>query len=1072
MVFDPLTALSLASNIIQLVDFTSRVVAKCRHIYADGALPEHYELHIVTEDVKRTSTKLKQRPPPRWPLKLDKDYLKVETDQERKDREEDVAWQEREEEWAFNGLSSTCIKIADELLARLSKHSVPDGIPRTKWKSFREALETVWKKKDLDELAARLAEIRNQMAFHILAKFKTMFDLSVLQQSYRFDWLDCQTQRMIQNLEDNQGIFSDELRVQNSSIANLFQEARNHFTEQQTKTRNAILKAIDKASQSRRHNAASNRQGFGVASWEYQSPQDDDQYSLADSDFGQDADDQHEKSDQEVREEQRMRSEAQFKQAILQSLRFPSMSSRFLEIAPAHAKTFDWVFRGPRSEESLWSNFGEWLRNGSGIYWINGKAGSGKSTLMRYICQDPRTLDFLSSWGGQPGKPTIVGFFFCNIGTPEQSSQLGLLRSLLHEILSRKPECIPSVFPERWEVFEEMETLDPESSEFRDLITEEKEFRETMPKLMLAFQKLLRQEIGPVCLFIDGLDEYNGDPDDTINLFKTIVSPKVKICLSSRPWLPFQDAFKGCQQMKLEDLTRPDIQAYVDDTLSQNSRMKAMYLSEPVQLPKLVQEIVNKAAGVFLWVNLVVASLLRGASNHDHISDLQRRVLEIPSELESLFTYMIRLIEPVYLEQGLQIFRIMLRSQEVSALLDEEEDYLQVEGLCAIDLSFALEMDTTRILQTPVTALNDEDVFRRAGPGGDVECRLKVRCAGLLEIPTPCLEDTLPGSRMSRRIGNTKVRWLHRTVKDFLETEGAQELLLKSSRKSDFSPSLPLLRASIMRLKTWLANTPAEDGIHPLPGLVARAMILAHQVECELDRAEVELLDELDATVRYHWQPDAGDELSPTSTGHWADDMLYRHLRMPGEWNDNFLTLAIQYDLPLYLSQKIRKMKVDLSAKPGRPYLDYIVWSDQVSTGASKSISAKSLGMKRDVLALLLHQKCDPNQLFDGKTPWQKVQYKVCNHIVELGSVWIEVMRLFIRHGADLRAFDADGDSYEVRKIVETVFSHRFRDESEKLLALLPPPMSRSRTQSNRTSASKAMTWFKKTVLFNRASTI
>lgn len=174
MVLDPLTALSLTSNIIQLVDFTSRVVAKCRHIQADGVLPEHYELHIISEDVKRTSTKLKIKPPPRWPLKLDKDYLKFETDEEKRDREEDVAWNEREEEWAFHALATQCTKIADELLTRLSKHSIPDGLPRTKWKSFREALETVWKKKDLDELAARLAEIRNQMTFHILAKFRSV----------------------------------------------------------------------------------------------------------------------------------------------------------------------------------------------------------------------------------------------------------------------------------------------------------------------------------------------------------------------------------------------------------------------------------------------------------------------------------------------------------------------------------------------------------------------------------------------------------------------------------------------------------------------------------------------------------------------------------------------------------------------------------------------------------------------------------------------------------------------------------------------------------------------------------
>jgi hypothetical protein len=863
---------------------------------------------------------------------------------------------------------------------------------------------------------------------------------------------------MIQALIDNQDVFSAEIRAQTSTISGLFQEARN----QQIKTRDAIMREIRQLARAKSRNGQRQGESFDIPSWEYQQPVND-QNEEDESDVGI-SDDEDTKDRKKVnshrknQEQERMKAEAEFKHAILQSLRFPTMQNRRLDILEAHATTFEWIYRDPMLEGTLWSNFSEWLRQGSGIYWVNGKAGSGKSTLMRFIYEDERTVDLLGNWGGSPDKVTMAGFFFWNSGAPEQSSQSGLLRSLLHEILSLKPEFIPSVFPERWQDFEAMEGLDDRQSvDFKAFIYAEEKYQRTLSQHMQAFQRLLKQDLGYVCLFIDGLDEYQGDPMDTITIFKLVVSAKLKICLSSRPWLPFEDELISCPKLKLQDLTRPDIQIYVNDNLSDNPRMKRMQELEPLEAPKLVQEIVDKAHGVFLWIKLVVASLLRGLTNRDQIFDLQRRIRALPEQLELLFTYMIQQIEPIYQDEGSRIFRIMLTSQAVSAMLDEEEDYVQVEGLCAIDLSFALE-DTKTVLETPIKLLKDEEVFRRSE---EVECKLKVRCAGLLEIPTPCLEDTLPGRKMSKRIGNTKVHWLHRTVKDFLEVEENQKLLLKIAANTVFSPSLPLLRASILRLKTWLLNTPAENGVHPLPGLVARALIFAHQTEYDLNQAQVELLDDLDNTV---------NQLFPLSGSHWADEILNVSFRKSGEWNDNFITLAVQYDLPLYLSQKLVTATEDLRNKPGRPYLDYIVWSGQLSARTTKPITARNLAMKRDVLAILLRHGCSPNQAFDGKTPWQKAQYKACNHFVELGPIWIEVIDLFLRNGADVMTFEADGNKYEIQKIIERAFWRDFPVESQRLLELLPPPMENFSPVARRYSSRRASSWFKKRFSFDRVT--
>jgi hypothetical protein len=66
MVLDPLTALSLAGNILQFIDFAAKVVSKCRGIHKspDGVLPEDQELELVASDLARLSKRLEEE---HWP---------------------------------------------------------------------------------------------------------------------------------------------------------------------------------------------------------------------------------------------------------------------------------------------------------------------------------------------------------------------------------------------------------------------------------------------------------------------------------------------------------------------------------------------------------------------------------------------------------------------------------------------------------------------------------------------------------------------------------------------------------------------------------------------------------------------------------------------------------------------------------------------------------------------------------------------------------------------------------------------------------------------------------------------
>ena len=141
---------------------------------------------------------------------------------------------------------------------------------------------------------------------------------------------------------------------------------------------------------------------------------------------------------------------------IVKSLFYPEIFSRQEHVEQRFdgiEDSFDWIFDESRPEEQRTSSnhvvsenstpirtgFGSWLRYQHGAYWINGKAGSGKSTLMSHICNSHRTREMLADWC--PARRLLTPtFFFWNTGSLLQKSVDGLLRSLLYQIIFECPE--------------------------------------------------------------------------------------------------------------------------------------------------------------------------------------------------------------------------------------------------------------------------------------------------------------------------------------------------------------------------------------------------------------------------------------------------------------------------------------------------------------------------------------------------------------------------------------------------------------------------------------------------------
>lgn len=133
-------------------------------------------------------------------------------------------------------------------------------------------------------------------------------------------------------------------------------------------------------------------------------------------------------------------------------MRYDTISERYELIPEAYKKTFEWILQRQETESigHGGDDFVQWLRMGEGIFWINGKAGSGKSTLMKYIHDHPMMQQHLLTWANHIPLYTTEFFFWLG-GTRIQKSQEGLLSSLLHQVLSQMLSLIPRVFPSQWE---------------------------------------------------------------------------------------------------------------------------------------------------------------------------------------------------------------------------------------------------------------------------------------------------------------------------------------------------------------------------------------------------------------------------------------------------------------------------------------------------------------------------------------------------------------------------------------------------------------------------------------------
>lgn len=495
------------------------------------------------------------------------------------------------------------------------------------------------------------------------------------------------------------------------------------------------------------------------------------------------------------------------KEELLSKMAYPDIFTREESVAKAHEKTFQWIFEKEKQQDVSWASFCQWLEApDEKLYWITGKAGSGKSTLMSFVSQPPAgdnsstqpnssesqppCFPFLKKWAGS--QPLLIAsFYFWAVGSPMQRSKEGMLRTLLHELLKQaEPEAIAMIAPASWEalcLFDE----DP------------RQYSEDLLLTMLSRALHHLSEDHKICIFIDGLDEFKGQHGDLVEFFRDVLLVRehpIKLCISSRPWQVFEDAFQDKPSLKLEALTLPDITAYIQSHLHPDPAFALLKTLEPSFSDNLVRNIAAKADGVFLWVNLVVASLQKGIKAGDRVSDLQKRLDQLPQDLEGLFGRILDDLDPEYLDHAMQYFQLM-------------EASLSVAPPNVMVFAYADEEDENFGVDFPIAPI-DKTIFEATT--AVLKKRLNSRCLGLLEITEQSeeLEGVFVDASRSR------VKYLHRTVRDYLARADVQETLRSRSRKGlgpyqSFDPHLRLCSAQLAFCKSSHLRIEPNDRYAP-----------------------------------------------------------------------------------------------------------------------------------------------------------------------------------------------------------------------------------------------------------------
>ncbi|KAI0379456.1 hypothetical protein F5Y04DRAFT_128948 [Hypomontagnella monticulosa] len=313
----------------------------------------------------------------------------------------------------------------------------------------------------------------------------------------------------------------------------------------------------------------------------------------------------------------------------LRSLYPANLASRENRISDPAAGTFDWVWAHP--------SFNRWFQSSSGIYCIFGKAGSGKSTLAKFIANSVSERLSLRKCTGS--RSPIIAPFYCDDSSPPISAE-GILRSILHQVISSEPSLIKYIAPSMRRTYHWQDDI----SSFTSLLAE----------TLLHLSKHAR-----IFIILDALDECHDVLDGLIDVISgswnhlSYVSrpyeascvcdsspPCLKLLITSRPTNRFNARlnplgdYMDLSTGEAADGLMHDARAILDNRLNLFTDKGDKF---DVLIPTLERLIsADDSTGIFLWVILGVKFLSRD-QEHGNIDETLSYLTTLPTNINDLY---------------------------------------------------------------------------------------------------------------------------------------------------------------------------------------------------------------------------------------------------------------------------------------------------------------------------------------------------------------------------------------------------------------------------------------------------
>jgi hypothetical protein len=615
---------------------------------------------------------------------------------------------------------------------------------------------------------------------------------------------------------------------------------------------------------------------------------------------------------------------------LLHSIWVDDLGWRSSQIDKAHEGSCHWIYDIPV--------FRDWAQGDSvSMFWIQGKAGSGKSTMMKWITQSQAFSAMLSESAHMRNSRIIFSQFWAS-GTPLQRSDEGLLRSILFQILQGQPSLVQVV-----------KRMAPEQGAHWDIA-----------RLSSALELVLSPRPdgisleNPLVIFVDGLDEYDGRQLELVHMLRKLGrahhanAPCVKLCVSSRPEPGLQFGLAACPTLRVEDHTSRAIANYATQAVAAIASGAAGLLVGP-----LSASLASASGGVFLLAFLGVEQMRQGVSRGETQESLQSTLMNMSPNLEALYDRMI--FESGNAAKAAMMVQIVQASQ-LEIMSSSGTTIAPV--LTTMDVHFALHgtPPTSIIRSGSIQDMSDVDerMIDR-----DVQRTLTKLMGGMLSVAESA------GARQSNAGKRGRIiSYSHLTVRNFIE----QKEIYDKARRSipDFDVNLALLGSIVIQLQCLkFSRSPSasyveayELGCWPM---VERAMVYASRVRQGHRRLLLCFLDALDRTMTTQlefWTSRSG------SNRHWSS-FLSPDNKDSNESRDTFLSLAIRCSVLHYIDDKLDNEPDVVRRKQGRPLLDYALLP-------SSNIAMAVQTINPDIVRSLLRHGAQLDDTFAGQSVEQR----------------------------------------------------------------------------------------------------